>query len=307
MSIPRSSLLARIVPAHNRLPGTTKAAWFPLHGSFAAMGAMSAPAALEVVGTEIAGKWSTTPTLYTFPTDNGGGVANVCLRVPHDEDNLLDGVFSLLGAAVGTELLIGCEVIISAQDGADGTFLCYGNNIAQAGFYRFGLGTDQKPLVGWRASGSSGSDTYTTVSTPALTMGIGGTALETLVGANRLLALMSMHVTGAAAVDVTLGFSDGTNSSVYTLTGFDAKANSGSDLPGRGVDVTHHQGLHIGGRGNSSAAADSFLGRGAGVSAKVGNVFGYRDTFDADRLATTLATWADNPAEFPQNLLEPAP
>ena len=299
MSIPRHALIPSITPRNDRLPHGV-GLWWSLHGSFA--GLPDTPALTEdvVLGAASGTKWSADTWAYQFPTDNGGATNQVGLLAPHDQDDdSLEQVLGLSSAANDTQILVACYARWGNVADQAGDMWSWGKTGSTGSFFSVGLSTTEALNVNYRGVGA-GTTTTLAVSSANLTLASGTATTDIGWRDTVVWVVTSLRKTGTTDGDVAVHISNGTLSAVYTGV-CDFSDNSGTACPGRNASgSTTHPGFLVGYRGTTG----QFWGRGAGHTARIGNVCARRySAYQANAAADALVDLLARPHDYPESWL----
>lgn len=301
MSIPREVTQPLWTTRHAKIASAGTFFWASLHGSFATAPGYETVAESIVAGSAAAGKWSTDPLRYTFPTDNGG-TNDVGLLVAHDVDDNLDAVFSLADLAIGEQLVIACECEWEDHSGT-GYIWYYGANGA-ATAYGIALTAAQNLQIAFRGEGASSSETL--IAGTAFTLN-GATAISDAAWRDQQVTIVtSIYKTSSTQATIEFQISDGTRSLEGEFSN-SIVGDSGTGPPGK-LGSAAHPGLWIGCSGSGASVAQNFWGNGAANdTANVGNVLARKyASYDADRAADILAELLARPGDVPSSMLADA-
>lgn len=296
MSVPRNPVFSQITPRHNRLPHGA-GLWWPLHSSLAGMPDTPSLTEIVTVGSAAAGKWTDDLFMYSLPTDNGN-TNGVALLAPHDEDdNSIEQVIGLTTAAVGTQVLIGGTARWGDQADNFGWFWCYGINSthSQIGLY---LNSSETLLLNYRGKQSSNETALT------LTLSAGTATTNTGWRGTDVQHVTSLYLSSALTATVEVRLGNGTLSAHYTGTATFSD-NSGTAPPGRGTaTASQHPGFMVGGRIASGPTATQLFGKGAGHSARYGNICARRfTTYDSGYALQAVTDLLARPDDYPASWL----
>lgn len=293
MSMIRHPAVYTATPARNLVPGAGGAVWYPLHGDFTA--GIEGLEPLVEVGTPSGSVWGT-PLVWTAQTANttNGAIAE------DDVDNLYNNSqLSLVGMAVGDQFITCLRASYTIQPTGVASLWSHGKQNSTASQIGLNITSGQIPTFQHRSKGQT-DGAYSATMTQA-----GGTAFSALRNAGIFALVMGVRPVSTTEVDVELRASNGTDSVHYTITALDLMSDVGAtELPGvsGGISMANFVGLSIGFR-NGASSPETFWGHAATSVGQIGD-FAARKfaTYDADRVADTLASMLARPGEFPRTL-----
>lgn len=269
----------------------SKHAWWPLHGN-ANSALTSLPNLTPASGAT--GNF-TTQGFYTFPTANTTDIYNSGNSVN------LDAVMTLIGAPIGTEIIVAQELQMNTPSG-NGALWVYGQDNTTYGNIGVQCNSTRRLLFSWRGIGGS-SNSYTW----------GSTAVFPSAGQHCAYVLSLRMITATTAIarlyrrsEVDSGWEDGGDSTTIDLRAGGATAN-----PGRN-GLSGHAGLSIGGRPTSGWTAGGattignyalLYGNGSGTG-RLGNLCVARfSSYDPNRIITIANDLWNSKREFPKSMV----